>query len=117
MPTFITFHHPLRTIRKDCVRHHSIKLTVLQGRSHIVRDQLDKLAARKPAKYKFPKASVKGYRFPYSFESTADYVRQFEKINNLKSTLIPEHWEHRYAQLDPALPEMWEEIDPINPEE
>ena len=107
---FITFHHPLRTIRKDCVRHHAIKLTVLQDRSHIVRDQFDKLAARKPVKYKFPKASVKGYRFPYSFKSTADYVRQFEKMNNLVATPTPEQWEHGFASLDPALPEMWEEI-------
>lgn len=125
MPDLITFYHPLRTFTDYGHRVHSIKLTTLPERSHIVRDAVDK-APR--GKYKRSRLGEKRV-FPV-FEpgmTTRAYIDQYHEMNKSRSGGSAAKWGHigvnlkpvvyttaldRPApMLDPALPEMWEDID------
>ena len=68
--------------------------------------------ASRPQKWKQPE-HVEQTMFP-DFKpgmTTAQYVAHFDNMNNLKHTHEPVEWDRPAPMLDPALPEVWEDIE------
>jgi hypothetical protein len=107
----VTFHYRLTQTVADHVRHYAATITTSAGRSHIVRDLLDK--ASKPAKWKRKPIGSNYFAIP-RFEpgetTTADYVKQFDSLNKLRP-VESQRIDRPAPMLDPALPELWKEMD------
>ena len=100
-----------KTIEMVRFVHRGMRLDVLPGRAHIVRDLLDK--ASRPAKWKRKPVGAKYFAFPRftpGETTTAEYVDQFDKLNHL-APVESQRIDRPAPMLDPALPEVWEEMD------